>query len=122
MVTDEAIVTKFWKLQILGNGDSLYYFHYFSVGVKTFIYKITKLKKNPKKTCPFHYNHSFQTWVYLRIHIVRRILGLIPKISDFVYLGMGPVYIFRKSSSESDTDNLHSYLKIIHLHYFPTSL
>lgn len=58
MVIDEISVTEFWKLQNLGNGDSLYYLPYFSVCLKFFIYKITKQNKNP---CSFHYNHSFQT-------------------------------------------------------------
>ena len=80
------------------------------VCLKFFIYKITKQNKNP---CFFHYNHSFQTWACLRIHISCRILGLIPQNSDFVCLGSGS--IFNKSSRESSTYNLQTYLKIIHL-------
>lgn len=93
-------MTKFWKLQNLSNGDSLHYFPYFNVCLKIFIYKITKQKKNP---CSFHYNHNFQSWVCLRIHILCRIPIFIPQNSDFVCLGMGPDSVFTQSSSESDT-------------------
>lgn len=103
MVINEASLIKFWKFQNLGNGSSWYYFPYFYVCLKFFIYKIIKLNKNIL-------SYSFQTWECLRIHnSSQRILGLIPKNSDFVCLGMGPDSIFNKSSSESDTENLQTH-------------
>lgn len=62
--------------------------------------KLPNKKKNP---CSFHYNHNFQSWVCLRIHILCRIPIFIPQNSDFVCLGMGPDSVFTQSSSESDT-------------------
>lgn len=115
-------ITKFWKLQNLGNGiyntifPTLMY-----VWNCSFIKWPNKTKIHVPSTIT-----SFQIWVCLRIHISCRILRFIPQNSDFVYLGMGPDSIFTQSSIESDTiyriQSTDSYLKIIFILLYHKSL